>query len=134
MNKLIVETPDSTQLMGSLFSGEDRVPFDRPAVVVQTSYIELKLASRAVVKLADVPDSATDATWAEHLAEAGQEDMAFAIDSYISTLPSEAPPPAPVTDEDKNKRSKAGDDRAKGGAPKSGLPNSKQPALDPGLK
>lgn len=133
MKKIIVETPDSTQLMGSLFSNEDRVPFDRPAVVIETTYIALKLADRAINKLADVPENANDVTWAEHLAEVGSDDMELAIDSYISTLP-EVPAPEPVTDADKAKKSKAGDDRAKGGAPKSGQPNSVQPALDPNLK
>lgn len=134
MRKIIVETPDNTQLMGSLFSGEDRVPFDRPAVVIETTYIALKLADRALVKLADVPDHADDVSWAEHLAEVGAEDMELAIESYVSALP--APPePEVVTDEVKAKgKSKAGDDRAKGGAPKSGQPNSEQPALEPALK
>lgn len=133
MRKIIVETPDSTQLMGSLFSNEDRVPFDRPAVVIETTYIAIKLADRALTKLADVPDHADDASWAEHLAEVGSDDMELAIESYVSALP---PPPEAevVTDDDKKKKSKAGDDRAKGGAPKSGQPNSDQPALDPALK
>jgi hypothetical protein len=131
MKKLLVETPDNTQLMGSLHSGADRVPFDRPAVVLQTGYIELKLDTKALTQLAELPETATDESWAEF--SAGKDVDQDLIDAYVADLPQSLDPEV-VTDDDKKKESPAKDDRAKGGAPKSGGNNSKQPATDPALK
>lgn len=97
--KILVETPDSTQLLGSM-GGLDTVAFNRPSVVTKTSFIEAALARGAarLVHPDNLPAGATDASWAEALAEAkaaeGELDLEFTIAAWISTVPEEEAPAA----------------------------------------
>ena len=63
--KKIVETIGPFQLMGSGAGEVDAVPFDRPAVVVATAYIQFKAAQGVLRIVADAPESATDADFAK---------------------------------------------------------------------
>lgn len=98
MTKLIVETYGSYQLTGSTFDRSDAVPFDRPAVVVQNLFIQIRLDAHrdfggALKNYGEVADIATDADWERHLTElgweAGVEDFDFqaAFDAYEPTEP-----------------------------------------------
>jgi hypothetical protein len=84
--KMIVETTGSFMLMGSAMNGADRVEFDRPCVVLATTYIQLKAAAGALNILKQgLPDSASDEDFAEYLASA-KGDAALAIESYAASL------------------------------------------------
>lgn len=89
MTKAIVETIGPFQLTGSMFDLSDAVPFDRPAVVVRTSFIDVKIGADVDGRLklyGNVDDEATDADWLEHITECGYGtddfDPQFAYESY----------------------------------------------------
>lgn len=105
--KMIVETTGPHMLMGSLMNGADAVPHDRPAVVLATTYIQLKAAAGALKILKqDLPDAAEDAEFAKYLAEA-EGDVELAVESYISSIPSEDEAPKPETAKQRKAREAA---------------------------
>jgi hypothetical protein len=88
MTKMIVETKGAYQLAGSMMDGSDRVPFDRPAVVAKSTYIELKIQSEVsglAVHADDLPDTASDEDFAATLAEC-DGDVEAAVEIYLSEL------------------------------------------------
>lgn len=127
MTKIIAKTKPGTQLLGAA-GAEETIPHSRPAVVRLSYFIETKLEMGCIEKLGeDLPDTATDASWAEHLADKGG-DVDAAVASYGATLPAEAPP---VTDDDK---AKGRQDRTTGNAPKGKSGTYRQPATASDLK
>ena len=92
MTKLIVETKGPYQLSGSLMDGSDRVPHDRPAVVTQTTYIELRIKSDVSglrVLAEGLPDTATDAGFLDTLKEC-EGDVELAVEAYVSEVGADA--------------------------------------------
>lgn len=125
MHKAIVETRGSYFLMGSLHSGEDRVPFERPAVVLRTYYIDSRVQAGAgyLRVLADeLPPEANDTDWLEVLestrAEDGSFDVEAALAAYLSELKVEA-----ETDEDREARETAEAEEAERLAKEKNKPN-----------
>lgn len=101
MTKILVQTPDNTQRAGSMANGDDCVAFDRPSVVVLSTYIETQLADGRLVRVYedDLPEGATDTAWAgawnEARADAGWEgtddEIQLTVAAWASELPDEAP-------------------------------------------
>lgn len=93
--KMIVETTGPFQLSGSTMDGADVVPFNRPAVVQATSYIQMKAAAGQVKVLhQEVPMEATDEGFLEHWKEC-KGDVPLAVESFMSTFVKKAPKPEP---------------------------------------
>jgi hypothetical protein len=83
--KKIVETIGPFQLMGSGAGEVDAVPFDRPAVVVATAYIQFKAAQGVLRIVADAPESATDADFAKFWEECDR-DKDLAVASFLASF------------------------------------------------
>lgn len=110
MHKAIVETRGAFQLMGSLHTGEDRVPYDRPSVVLRTYYIDSKIGAKidgGLKLLADeLPIEANDADWLETLEASRDDDGNYDVEAALAAYRSELNVAA-ETDEEKAAREQA---------------------------
>ena len=90
--KLILETTGPFQLVGE----GHRVPFNRPAVLPTSHFVQQYTATAALRVLAQVNDDATDQEFVTYL-ESSEGDQELAVSSFAAAFPVEGAedPPAP---------------------------------------
>lgn len=89
MAKILIET--TGEFMLTDMSNGQTIQSHRPSVVERTSFVDARSALGQIVKLADVPDEATDTDFAGYWTDAGQADLA--ISSFLSQFEVEAEKP-----------------------------------------
>lgn len=74
----------------------------RPSVIVRSGFIDARIAINQIVKVADLPDEATDEDFASFWTESGDRELAIA--SFLSKFePAPEKPEKPVTTPRKGK-------------------------------
>lgn len=80
--KLLVETTGSFQLLGPGFL----IPFDRPAVVAPSSFVQSHQTQSRLKVLGQVNDEATDTAFVDTL-KGSKGDVALAVAAFLSEFP-----------------------------------------------
>lgn len=89
--KILAETTGDFMLH-DLSSGQT-VQATRPSVITRTGFIDARIAINQVVKIADLPEDATDEDFVGFWTESGDRDLAIA--SFVSKSDPEAAAPKP---------------------------------------